>query len=134
MTWRALHISQAIDADPAIVCAIAGNPANLPRWAAGLSSGIRQEGDRWFADAPFGTVEVRFTGPIDAGVLDHDVVMPDGAIVRNPLRVLPNDDGSEVVFTLFQRTGMADGAFDADATRVRDDLERLRGLVEGHRG
>lgn len=131
MTWNVRHLTQTIAADPSTVAAIAGNPANLPRWAAGLSGGIRQEGDRWFTDAPFGMVEVRFVGPVDLGILDHDVVMPDGSIVHNPLRVMPNDDGSEVVLSLFQRTSMTDDEFEADTAAVRADLQRLRDLVEG---
>jgi hypothetical protein len=73
---------------------------------------------------------VRFTGPVADGILDHDVFLPDGTVVRNPLRVLPDDDGSEVVFTVFQRPGMSDDDFAADTDTVRDDLERLAGLLE----
>lgn len=131
MVWRAQHVSQSIEADAAELAAFAGDPRKLPLWAAGLSAGIREEGGRWFADSPMGVVEVRFLGPVEAGVLDHEVVLPDGAVVLNPLRVLPNDQGSEVVFTLFQRPGASDAAFAADARLVADDLERLKALLEG---
>jgi hypothetical protein len=126
MTWNVRHLTTAIDAAPEAVVAVAGDPAQLPRWAAGLSAGIRQQDDgRWVTDSPMGEVEVRFLGPLDAGVLDHDVVFPDGSVTRNPVRVLPNDGGSEVVFTLFQRTGMSDADFEADARQVQEDLDRL---------
>src|SRR5690606_8235253 len=111
MTWRALHLSQTINRDPADVVNFAGNPENLPRWAAGLSTGIRRDGDRWVTDSPMGPVTVAFTGPIDAGVLDHDVTLPGEKVVHNPLRVLRNDTGSEVVFTLYKRPGMSDAEF-----------------------
>jgi len=133
MTWEARHLSIAIERSPAEVAAFAGDPANLGRWAAGLGDGLREEGGRWFTDMPdgTGTVEVRFVGPVDAGVLDHEVHPPDGTVVHNPLRVLPNDAGSEVVFTVFQRDGVDEAAFDADAAAVAADLVTLKSLLEG---
>jgi hypothetical protein len=130
MTWRALHVSRSVEADPETVALFAGDPENLPLWAAGLSAGIRLESGRWYADSPMGVVEVAFTGPIGSGILDHDVTMPDGTVVHNPLRVLPNDGGSEIVFTLFQRTGMTDEELRADARLVEEDLTRLADLLE----
>ncbi|HWL59560.1 MAG TPA: SRPBCC family protein [Microbacteriaceae bacterium] len=130
MVWPARHLSQHIARSPAEVAAFAGNPANLPRWASGLSSGIRQEGDRWVTDSPMGRVEVAFTGPIEHGVLDHDVTLPDGTVFVNPLRVLPNDGGSEVVFTLYHLPGVATEEFERDTELIRADLERLRAVLE----
>jgi hypothetical protein len=130
MTWPALHISQSIQRSPEVVAAFAGNPANLPLWAAGLSTGIRQEGERWLTDSPMGDVEVAFVGPVELGVLDHDVTMPDGSVVHNPLRVLRNDEGSEVVFTLYRLAGVSDEDFERDATLIGEDLARLRDVLE----
>lgn len=130
MVWTALHISQSIERRVDEVIAFAGDPSNLPRWASGLSAGIREEGGRWLTDSPMGVVEVAFVGPTEAGVLDHDVTLPDGTVVHNPLRVLPNDAGSEVVFTLYQRPGMTDEMLAADAELVRTDLDRLRAVLE----
>lgn len=130
MTYEALHISQPVDRPATEVAAFAGDPQNLPRWAAGLSSGIREDDGRWVTDSPMGTVEVRFTGPVEHGILDHDVVLPDGAVVHNPLRVLHNGDGSEVVFTLYRLPDVEDADFEQDATTVRGDLARLREILE----
>ncbi len=77
-----------------------------------------------------GVVEVAFTGPAGSGILDHDVTLPDGTVVHNALRVIPNDGGSEIAFTLFQRPGMSDEQFRADARLVEEDLARLAALVE----
>jgi hypothetical protein len=130
VAWRVLHISETIEREPGAVIAFAGNPENLPRWAAGLSSGIRREDGRWVTDSPMGVVEVAFVGPVDAGILDHDVTLPDGIVVHNPMRVLRNDEVSEVVFTLYQRTGMTTEEFARDAELVRGDLARLRSILE----
>ena len=131
MTWPARHVSTTIHRTPDAVVAIAGDPAALPRWAGGLADGIRQVEGRWVADSPMGEVEVAFIGPIELGILDHDVTLPDGEIVHNPLRVLRNGDGSEVVFTVYQRPGMSDADVEADVAAVAADLERLRQLLEG---
>ncbi len=131
MTWEAVHVSVAIDRSPSEVVAYAGDAANLPVWAAGLARGVRPgEDGAWITDSPMGEVTVRFVPANDLGVLDHVVTLPDGASVRNSLRVLANDHGSEVVFTVFRRTGMDVDAFEADSAAVRADLERLKRTLE----
>jgi hypothetical protein len=130
MPWEARHLSVTIDRPVAEVAAYVGDPRNLPAWAAGLASGVRPGDDgTWITDSPMGEVTVRFAPPNDLGVLDHDVTLPGGAVVHNPLRVLPNDSGSEVVFTVFRRD-MDDAAFEADAAAVLEDLKRLREVFE----
>jgi hypothetical protein len=123
------EISVTIGRPAAEVSAFARDPGNLPAWAAGLAGGIEQDGGRWFADSPMGRVEVRFLSD-EPGVLDHEVVLPSGETVRNPLRVLEDGDGSRVVFHLLRRPGTDDAAFAADAASVGADLERLRVLLE----
>ena len=46
------------------------------------------------------------------------------------LRVLRNDAGSEVVFTLFRRDGVTDAEFAEDAAAIEADLETLRAVME----
>jgi hypothetical protein len=135
MTWESRHVSVAIDRAPADVVAYAGDPRNLPAWAAGLAAGVRPgpDDDTWITDSPMGEVTVRFAPANDLGVLDHDVTLPDGATVHNPLRVLPNADGSEIVFTIHRRDGMDEDGFEADAAAVLADLQRLRGILEAQR-
>ena len=131
MTWRALHVSQTIDRSVEDVIAFAGDPRNLPEWAAGLTTAeLRRAGDEWVTDSPMGLIKIRFGGPVAAGVLDHDVTTADGMVVHNPMRVLANDGGSEVVFTLYQRDDMTSEEFERDAGLIRDDLARLRDLLE----
>jgi hypothetical protein len=63
-------------------------------------------------------------------VLDHDVTVPSGETFHNPLRVLANGDGSEVVFTVYRWTGTTDEAHQADAAAVAADLATLKSLLE----
>ncbi len=121
-----------IDRPAAEVYAYAADPANLPSWAAGLADAAMTQVDGvWIASSPMGPVEVAFAPTNDYGVLDHEVRLPDGEVVLNPMRVVPEGEGAEVVFTL-RRRGMSDAEFDADAATVRADLARLRTvLTEG---
>jgi uncharacterized protein YndB with AHSA1/START domain len=129
-TFAPRHISITIRRPPDDVYAFVVNPANLPRWAKGLSGSIREIDGEWVADSPMGKVKVRFAPRNPFGVLDHDVVLESGITVRNPLRVVANGDGSELTFTLFRRPEMTDEEFTADAGAVARDLEALKALLE----
>lgn len=130
MVFPARHLSIAVARPFSEVYAFASNPAHLPRWAAGLSSNIRQEEEDWVADSPMGQVRIRFAAPNPYGVLDHVVTLPTGAALQVPMRVLANNAGSEVIFTLFRLPDMSAEAFEADARLVMEDLERLKALLE----
>lgn len=70
--------------------------------------------------------------PVHAfGVLDHDVTLPEGAVVHNPLRVLAHPLGAEVVSSLRSLDGGSAEALEADAAAVTADLARPRSLLEG---
>jgi hypothetical protein len=124
------HLSVHVDRPAAEVYRYAGDPARLPEWAAGLAGGIAQVDGEWVADSPMGRVLVRFVPANDLGVLDHDVVLPDGTTVTNPVRVLADGDGSEVVFTLRRQPGVDDAAFEADAAAIAADLATLKRVLE----
>ncbi len=124
-------ISIFIARDPGQVYAFAADPRNLPQWAAGLArSEVTQQGDAWVADAPFGKVRIRFAPPNAFGVMDHEVELESGSIVRNPMRVMPCSGGCEFVFTLFRQPDMSDEQFAMDAQAVAADLQRLKNLLE----
>ena len=63
------------------------------------------------------------------GVLDHDVVTPEG-VVHIAMRVMPNGDGAEFTFLLLQMPGMTDAEFERDAGTVMGDLLRLKEIME----
>jgi pimeloyl-ACP methyl ester carboxylesterase len=125
------HVSVSIARSPTEVYEFASDPRNLPRWAAGLArSEVRKDGDEWIAEAPFGQVRVRFAARNPFGVMDHDVTLASGAIVHNPMRVVPNGKGSEFVFTLIRQPGMSDEQFARDKTAVERDLKTLKDLLD----
>jgi hypothetical protein len=79
MTFMAKHISVSINRPAAQVYEFASNPENLPKWAAGLSGSIKKVNEDWVAEAPMGTVKVKFAEKNKFGVLDHDVTLSSGA-------------------------------------------------------
>lgn len=130
MTSR--HISLIARADADTVYRFAADPRNLPAWASGLArADVRVAGESLWADSPMGTVKVTFAPRNAVGVLDHDVELPSGAVVNNPLRVIRHPEGAEIVFTVRQLE-MTDEDFERDCQTVREDLGRLRDLVEEH--
>jgi hypothetical protein len=46
------------------------------------------------------------------------------------MRVIPNDDGCEIMFTVYHRADVSDEAFMADTTAVENDLRRLKSILE----
>lgn len=131
MTLESMHIAQTIGAKEKEVYDYASDPQNLPHWASGLSqTEIREENGKWTADSPMGKVEIKFCEKNSFGVLDHYVTIPSGETFYNPLRVMANQDGSEVVFTLYRWPGMSDEDFKKDAETIRKDLNALKEIVE----
>lgn len=131
MAPESRHVSIVIDRPPTAVYEFAADPANLPRWAAGLAtSAVERVDGQWTADSPMGRVMISFAERNPFGVLDHVVTLPTGETVYNPLRVLPHGDASEVVFTLRRQPGMTDEQFDQDAEAVRADLDSLKRILE----
>jgi uncharacterized protein YndB with AHSA1/START domain len=128
---RVRHISVGIARPPDEVYAFLADPENFPKWASGLGHSFRHVGGmEWLAETPTGAMRVRFSERNRYGVLDHAVVPDNGEPMHNPMRVIANRDGSEVVFTLFQRPGMSDEEFGRDAEWVTRDLNALKALLE----
>lgn len=123
-------LSVSIVAPSARVYEFASNPANLPLWVPSFCQSVELIGGEWVVQSPAGRVIFTFVPRNDLGVLDHSVTLPTGVKLTNPMRVIPNGDGSEILFTLFQREGMSDQQFREDAELVRSDLHTLRQLLE----
>ena len=85
---------------------------------------------RWSADSPLGRVAVAFAPPNDFGVLDHEVTLPSGEVVVNPLRAIPDGTACDVVFTLRRRPGVSAEEFELDAAAVTRDLQTLKRVLE----
>ena len=131
MVHESVHVSTTINRPAGDVYDYASNPLNLSTWAAGLAQQVVQLVDgQWVVDSPMGRVAVAFAPSNDFGILDHDVTLPAGETVRNPMRVIPNGDGCDVVFTVRRRPDVSQADFAADVDAVTADLATLRRLME----
>jgi hypothetical protein len=77
-----------------------------------------------------GRVVVVFAARNEFGVLDHEVTLPSGETVYNPMRVTVDGTGCEVVFTVRRQPGMSDEEFERDTNAVSADLSTLKRLIE----
>jgi len=127
------HVSEWIDRPAADVYEYASNPANLPNWAPGLGKSVENVDGKWFVVTDSGRVGIAFAERNTYGVLDHDVTLPSGEVIYNPMRVVPHGDGSEVVFSVRRLPGMSEEDFARDAGLVQADLTRLKRVLETDR-
>lgn len=128
MTAKIVHVS--INRDWRDVYDFAASPENMPLWASGLASELVPDGPDWIATGALGAVRVSFVPRNEFGVIDHTVTIESGLRVYNALRVVPNGDGCEIMFTLLRLPDMTDDQFAADAEHIRKDLGALKTLME----
>ncbi len=123
-------ISVTIAAAPNEVYAYAANPENLPQWVPSFCKSVKKVDNDWVVESPLGPAVFRFVASNSLGVLDHVVKLVTGVEMYSPMRVIPNGDGCEVIFTLFRTADMTDEQYAADARLVEGDLRRLKEIIE----
>jgi Polyketide cyclase / dehydrase and lipid transport len=133
MTSQSLHVGERISRPMETVYEYAVEPANLPEWAPGLGNAVENVDGQWFVQTPMGRVGFAFVERNAYGVLDHEVTLPSGEVIYNPMRVLRDGDGCEVVFTLRRLPGISDEEFERDVEAVAADLARLKTIMEGRK-
>ncbi|WP_158781105.1 polyketide cyclase [Pantoea sp. BAV 3049] len=105
-------------------------PDYFPKWASGLSqSTLVQEGHVWKTTGPGDSVKIRFTEHNPFGVMDHYVDTGFGKEVYMPMRVVGNEEGAEVLITVFRQPLMSDEKFAQDVEWVKRDLQALHTLL-----
>lgn len=128
-TFPARTLSVDIDRPFDTVYAYAADPANLVRWAPGLGTDFRRDGEDWLFRQAGETIRLRFTPNNPFGVLDHDVFTPQG-VVHVAMRAMPNGDGTTVTFLLLQTPDLDDARLARDAAAVQRDLDALKAILE----
>ncbi|MBP2169082.1 hypothetical protein J2125_002274 [Erwinia toletana] len=105
-------------------------PEFFAKWASGLSHApLVAEGNHWKAKGPDGTIKIRFTEHNELGVMDHYIDTGFGKEVYVPMRVIANQEGAEVLITLFRQPLMSDEKFAHDIEWVTRDLQTLHTLM-----
>jgi len=129
-TLPARHITVSINRPFDEVNDFLAVPANFEQWAAGLGNGFHQVNGEWIFGNPDAPTKIRFTPKNEFGVADHTVMLQPDAEIYVPMRVVANEEGSEVIFTLFRRPEMTDQQLEDDSAAVRRDLEKLKAVLE----
>lgn len=107
-------------------------PRNYGEWAAVDKASYKpvgSDGD-WQADTPFGKRHFRFTPANAFGVLDHAVFVPGEPLLYTPMRVVPNEGGTELTFIFYQRPGMSEAEFLSAVEWITTDFLTLKSLLE----
>jgi hypothetical protein len=120
----------SIDAPPAAVLALVGDPLRLPEWAPDFARAVRPDGEEWLVDQG-GEAELRVRVRVSAelGTVDFLVAgLPDGVEIGAFSRVVANGRGSEYAFTQFIAD---DGDLEQRRAVVASELETVRALSEG---
>ncbi|HTL48982.1 MAG TPA: SRPBCC family protein [Verrucomicrobiae bacterium] len=123
-------LSVAIRCNAARVYDFVSNPENLPQWAPAFCLSVKRLDGHWLIETPQGPLKLQFAPKNDLGVLDHYITPPSGAEIFVPMRVVPNESGSEMLFTLFQRPGMSYEDYRSDLELVERDLATLKQVLE----
>lgn len=110
------------------------DPLNYGAWAAVDRDSYRPLGNGdWEGMTAFGKRHFRFTPPNAFGVLDHAVFIPGEVPLWTPMRVMPNEEGTELSFTFYQRPGMSEAEFLSAIEWITTDFLTLKSLLEALR-
>lgn len=106
---KSVHISEFISRNVAEVYLYASKVENLPNWAQGVTDDM----------------QIRFAKNNYFGVLDHWATV-NGTTFYNPMRVIEDGKGSEVIFTLRGNPEIDE----ADVAAITADLATLKRVLE----
>ena len=125
-----------IDAPFDEVVADLADPITQPEWATEFFSGPARPGTDGEAlvnvPAMGGEARLRIEADVAAGNLDL-FLAPKGAPFGPPLpvRVVPNGEGVDVLYTLARMPGQPDAAWDEGLVSMGRELENLKTRLEG---
>jgi hypothetical protein len=111
------------------------DPRNYAEWAAVEKGTYRPVGNGdWMGETPFGGMRhFRFLAPNAFGVFDHAMFIPGETLLYTPMRIFPNEEGTELHFTFFQRSGMSEEQFVSAIEWITTDFLTLKSLLEATR-
>lgn len=129
----ALTVSVSIARPPDDVYAFLSDPPNWPAWSDFVAK-IGPSNGEWLAETPVGRMRLVFVEKNPYRVLDHTATLEGGQQISMPMRVLANQGGSEVLFTIFRQPGMTDEEFRSDVRMIEGELLSLKRLLEREPG
>ncbi|UDQ80440.1 polyketide cyclase [Erwinia rhapontici] len=105
-------------------------PEFFPKWASGLSQGpLEPDGNGWKGRGPQGPVKVRFTEHNPFCIMDHYIDSGYSKEIFVPMRIVANEEGSQVLITVFRQPLLSDEKFAQELEWVKRDLQALHKLL-----
>jgi len=109
-------------------------PTNFSKWAFTGEVNMRHLGGQdWAVETSVGPRILRLARRNKFGVLDHFSMLAEGD-APHPIgmRVMVNGEGTELIYTCFQRATMGDSEFASMVEWITTDLMALKSLLEAH--
>jgi hypothetical protein len=128
---RAVTRSITIDAPTGSVFTYLDDANNLPSWAPAFATTVQPDGDGWIVGQGDVRLGLRIVSDADSGTVDLRVTPPNGRESAVYMRVLPNGDGAELLFTLFFSDSRTDEELARQSAEVEAELVRVRAACEG---
>ncbi|AUX95273.1 polyketide cyclase [Mixta gaviniae] len=105
-------------------------PEFFPKWVSAIGDApLQPEGNIWKARGADGVIKVRFTEHNAFGVMDHWLDNGFGKEIYMPMRIVPNQEGAQVLLTLFRQPFTSDEKFRQELATIEQDLQKLHQLV-----
>jgi Polyketide cyclase / dehydrase and lipid transport len=125
---RAETRSISIAASPEAVLDVVGDARRLPEWAPRFARAVQPDGDDWLIDTGAGELRIRLRVARELGTVD--ILRPGGPPRGAFTRVVPNEAGSEYLFTLLFPAGTDEAAIAKQMATVEGELQTVRELSE----
>ena len=129
---RAETRSISIAAHPETVLELLGDARRLPDWAPAFARAVEPAGQDWLIDSGAGQFRIRVRVSLEYGTVD--LLRPKDPSRGGHMRVLNNEDGSELLFTLVFPVAADDESIAQQMTTVEAELRTVRDLCEAQAG
>jgi hypothetical protein len=116
--------SVSIATTPAAVHGYLADARNLPEWAPSFAAAVRPCGGDWVVTQGDAEIDVTILADRDRGTVDIVAAADHARGVF--LRVLPNGQGSELLFTLLLAPDTPEHQIDAQMATVDNELAAVR--------
>lgn len=103
-------------------------PEFFPKWTSGLGR-LEPDGNGWKGRGPQGAVKVRFTEHNPFCIMDHYIDSGYSKEIFVPMRIVANEEGSQVLLTIFRQPLLSDEKFTQELESVKRDLQALHTLL-----
>ena len=125
-------VSLGIGRPVRVVFDFLARPENFGKWAFAGETRMEPLGDgEWAVETSVGPRVVRFGGRNTFGILTYYSRLTAGDVPHAiPMRVMPNGEGTELIYVFYQRPGVTDEQWASVIEWVTTDLLALKSMLE----